>query len=370
MLAPKSDFIDLEGVVHLATGGQPPLLKAHRAAFEQFARDKARGFDGYWAHWTVGDEACAQLGAMMGLPAEDFAFVGSASEAIGRVISAIPWRAGDNVVSGALEYASGRYAFARLRALGVEVRLVPPDGWRVSEDRLVEACDARTRLVYVSQVSYLTGQHLDMARLSAGLRSKAVPLLNDASHALGVVPVDGTLCDFTVSAGYKWLLATHMGILAWNRATFPAFEPLAVGWNSANPGDAPGAYVLKEGGARAEVGNRNHLDVYLLRTSLAYLDAIGHERIAAHARALGGELREALDALDLAVTTPAEPDARAGNICFAHPAADRLMALAAADKILIWADTGRVRISVHLHTDASDVEALLGRLPGYLEKCA
>ena len=27
MLAPKSDFIGLDGVVHLATGGEPPLLK-------------------------------------------------------------------------------------------------------------------------------------------------------------------------------------------------------------------------------------------------------------------------------------------------------------------------------------------------------
>ena len=33
--APKSDFIGLEGKVHLATGGEPPLLQAHRQAFER-----------------------------------------------------------------------------------------------------------------------------------------------------------------------------------------------------------------------------------------------------------------------------------------------------------------------------------------------
>ncbi len=41
--APKSDFIGLDGKVHLATGGEPPLLKAHRGAFERFAADKAAG---------------------------------------------------------------------------------------------------------------------------------------------------------------------------------------------------------------------------------------------------------------------------------------------------------------------------------------
>ncbi len=50
MLAPKTDFIGLEGITHLATGGEPPLLKSHREAFEEFARDKARGFEGYRAH--------------------------------------------------------------------------------------------------------------------------------------------------------------------------------------------------------------------------------------------------------------------------------------------------------------------------------
>ena len=36
--APKRDFIGLEGKVHLATGGEPPLLQSHRAAFERLQR--------------------------------------------------------------------------------------------------------------------------------------------------------------------------------------------------------------------------------------------------------------------------------------------------------------------------------------------
>src|SRR3546814_19108295 len=59
--APKSDFIGLEGMIHLATGGEPPLLVAHRAAFERFARDKAGGFDGYWTHWAVDDAVRAAV---------------------------------------------------------------------------------------------------------------------------------------------------------------------------------------------------------------------------------------------------------------------------------------------------------------------
>ena len=90
MLAPKSDFIGLEGLVHLATGGEPPLLKSHRAAFEAFARDKARGFPGYQAHWAVGEEVRARLAALTGLTADDFALVGSASAGIASVRGSSP----------------------------------------------------------------------------------------------------------------------------------------------------------------------------------------------------------------------------------------------------------------------------------------
>jgi len=365
MLAPKSDFIGLEGITHLATGGEPPPLKSHRKAFEEFARDKARGFDGYRAHWAVGDDVRGRLAALTGLAAEDFALLGIAS-----VLSPINWRSGDNVVTSSLEYASGRYAFARLAGLEVETRLVEPAGWQVELDGLIAACDARTRVVYVSQVSYLTGQALDIATLSAALRPHGIALPFDVSHALGVVPVDGRLADFIVCAGYKWFLGSHTGILAWNRASRPDFEPLHIGWNSASQGPTLASYTLKHGAGRAEAGNPNHLDAYLLRTSLAYLGAIGINRIARHAWAFDGTLRTALAELGLTVTTPAEPEARAGNICFTHPAAARLMALAAKDDILVWADNGRVRLSVHAFVDEDDIARLLDRLPKYLSKAS
>ena len=188
MLAPKSDFIGLEGITHLATGGEPPLLKSHREAFEEFARDKACGFGGYRAHWAVGDDVRGQLVAMTGLAANDFALLGSALASIASVLSPINWRSGDNVVTSSLEYASGRYAFARLAGLEVETRLVEPAGWQVELDGLIAACDARTRIVYVSQVSYLTGQALDIATLSAALRPDGIALLVDVSHAPAGLP--------------------------------------------------------------------------------------------------------------------------------------------------------------------------------------
>ena len=47
---PRCDFIGIENIIHLATGGEPPLLAGHRNAFEKFAEDKAQGMLGYMRH--------------------------------------------------------------------------------------------------------------------------------------------------------------------------------------------------------------------------------------------------------------------------------------------------------------------------------
>jgi len=195
---PRSDFIGLDaGIVHLATGGQPPLLAAHREAFDAFATDKAAGMASYERHRAAGAAVNAKLAALSGLPVEHRALLGSASDAITRVFGSSHWHAGGNVVVADLDYASGRFALQRLAALGVEPRVVGCDGWTIDPQRLLDACDARTRLLYVSQVTSLTGQCIDIGSLGAQLAHRGIVLLVDASHALGVIPVDARAAGFT-----------------------------------------------------------------------------------------------------------------------------------------------------------------------------
>lgn len=368
--APKADFIGLEGKVHLATGGEPPLLVQHRAAFEAFAADKARGYDGYWTHWKVDDEVRKQVARLMCLEPEDIALLGNASDAIMAVVSGFDWQAGDRVVVPELDYASGRYAFASLKRQGVEVVLVPARDWELSEDDLLAACDGGARLVYVSQVNALTGQHVDLEKLSAGLSEKGAALMVDASHAFGAVPLRGDLSDFLVTACYKFALGIHEGILGWNRRRQPDFAPPGAGWSSADPGATAADYVVKPDARRFEYGNAGHLGAYLLRESLTYLESFGIEAIAAHIRALAERLIEGLAALGLEVMTPAGAAKHAGNVCFVcpdqGPDPEAVMRRAAEEDILIWADNGRVRVSAHLFTSQEDVERLLERLPAFL----
>jgi cysteine desulfurase/selenocysteine lyase len=359
---PKSDFIGLDGIAHLATGGEPPLLKRHQAAFEAFAADKARGSDGYDAHWDVADRVRRKLAGFVGLAPENIALTANASEAIVKVVQSIEWAPGDSVVVGADDYASGRYALADLKTRGVDVRTVPSRGWMLDEADLLAACDTSTKLMYVAQVNAKTGQHLEIDRLSRGLDGTPTALLMDSSHALGVVPVPGHLCDFTVSAHYKFVLGVHDGMLGWNTRRRERFTPTGAGWFSATPGPTPDSFVRKPTASRAEFGNVGHLGAYLLSESLDYLAEIGIDAAAAHARRLSGRLIEGMEALGLDVMTPRDPLRRAANAAFAtdDPAAvrDRLR----DQGVLVWGDNGRVRASCHVSTTDDDVDRLLAAL--------
>ena len=364
MLAPKTDFIGIEGVAHLAAGGETPMLRRHLDAAARFAEHKAGGMAGRDHFFAARERACTHLAAMLGLDAADFALLGSSSQGITQVVSSFDWQPGDSVVVGDIEFPSGLFGLARLRDLGVDVRVVAARDWYLDVEDLIAACDTSTRLVYASHVSYLTGQRLDLARLSAGVHAVGAALLVDATHGLGVVQVPGQYADFVVSSCYKWLLASHMGILAWNRRVRPAFTPLGVGWRSASAGPTPGSYHLHPDAIRAEAGNPNHLDVYMLDGALDYLAALGIDRIEAYILEQGRILRDGLLRHGLAVITPATAHERAGNICIAHPDGESVARRAAAQGLLIWGGDGRIRLSVHCYVTPEDIALALDLLPG------
>jgi len=364
--APRSDFIGLENKIHLATGGEPPLLTRHRDAFEAFAGDKARGMDGYENHWRVVDTIRSQLAPMMGLAPEEIALIGNASEGIVKVLSSIEWREGDNVVVSERDYASGRYALASLGNKGVEIRMVPARQWRIETEDLLAACDARTRALYISQVNAMTGQLIDIAPLSAALEFAPTILLLDASHALGVVPVRGDLADFTVSSCYKFALGIHEGVFAWNQHRHPNFIPFGVGWAAVSAGGRADEFRRKPGAQRVEFGNAGHLGAYLLRESLDYLAGFGMDAIADHAQGLCRQVIAGMEACGLEVMTPSAPGEQAGNAAFVCEDPRAFVAKAEADGMYVWGDNSRVRVSAHLFTSQEDVDVFLEKLPRHL----
>ena len=364
-LISKTEFIGIDHVAHLATGGEAPVLRANLAAATQFLLDKGDGMPGRERFFATADRTRVALAARLGGRPEDIAFLGSASEGFHVASEGIDWRPGDNVVVGLSEFPSVLLAWQRLRPRGVEVRAVGREPV-VTHEEIAAAVDGRTRAIAVSHVAYLTGARHDLRRLRALADRVGARLVVDASHALGVVPVDGTLCDVVVACCYKWVLAVHgVGVFYVNSRRWPDLAPPWVGWHSTHRDDDwrhRTEYRVREDGSRFEAGNPPFLPVYVLESALRTLDRIDTRASEAYVLALGGTLRAGLVKLGLTVLTPEAPEERAGNIVFAT---DRSLEIGHALQdggVLVWAGEGRVRLSVHVFNDETDVARALAVL--------
>ena len=153
-LISPDEFVGLEGVTHLCTGGEGPWLKAHERVYREFAGWKSEGSDGRGRIYARAERCRRRMGQLWDVPANRIGFMPSAAEGMGWLARGLDWREGDNVVTTNLEFPSVAYAWRHLGRLGVEVRMVPHNDWRVKEEDLLDAMDNRTRVLAISRAVY------------------------------------------------------------------------------------------------------------------------------------------------------------------------------------------------------------------------
>jgi selenocysteine lyase/cysteine desulfurase len=370
-LVAKDDFMRVPEVAHLCAGGEAAVLRSHLDAVERFFVGKSDGYAGRMAATMGLLERCrGRAAALFGVPASDMAFLGSSTEGINQLTNGLDWQPGDNVVVEDIEFPSDIYPWVRLQRRGVEVRIVRQWGGEASLERLADAVDKRTRVLAVSQVSYLTGRRYDIAQLAAIAHDAGALLSLDATHAAGVLPVEARHADVVVSSCYKFLLATHGAALFYcNPERLSGLQPQQVGWNStARQGGVadPTAFPLRPDASRFEAANPPFIALAVLDNALAYIEAIGMERIARHVLALGDIVWDALAERGIQPLTPRDPARRGPNVCFAWPDPEGLTAQLAEQDVLVWGDNGRVRVSFHVYNDQDDVDRFLTALDALL----
>lgn len=365
-LLPRDLFVGLEGdVAHLCAGGEAPMLRAGAGALTRFSTLKSQGMAGRDQLYAVYHEVKGQLAQLLGAAGPDeIAFLANASDGLNTLARSVAWRPGDEVVTLAGEFPSSIFPWLAQRRQGIRVRAVEPG--TDPEGAIAAAMTARTRLVCVSHVSYLTGLRLDLERLGAITRAAGAILAVDASHSLGALPVAARHCDFVFACCYKFLLATHgVGVCYWNRQRRPELAESAVGWHSVEwPGleERNAGYRLRAGAARLELGNPSFISLFVLREALALLLRLDPGALEAHLLGLGAELLDGLGALRLPVLTPAAPARRGPNLVFAAPDHGQVTAALAERGVLAWSGDGRVRFSLHGYNDSRDIDRALAAL--------
>lgn len=133
----------------------------------------------------------SKLGQMFGCPAERVVFTCNSTEALNIAISGLI-NPGDHVITTDLEHNSVLRPLYRLEAeQGVELSFVPADRQgNVDYEDFERLMKPNTRAVVCTHASNLTGNHVDVARVSKIAHSHGALLIVDASQTAGCFPIN------------------------------------------------------------------------------------------------------------------------------------------------------------------------------------
>ncbi|MFC4555000.1 aminotransferase class V-fold PLP-dependent enzyme [Georgenia faecalis] len=361
----REHFIDLDDVAYFYTGAHAPAVHAVEEAMVASYRAKSGGPRGRAGMFTLEERARASVaGLVRGATAGDVAFLGDASTAWSAVANGWRWQPGDNVVLNEYEHPSVFAPWLRLRQAGLEVRFVRRrEDWEMPTEDIAAACDERTVAIALSHVGYVTGLRHDVAAVSRAADARGIPVLLDVSHSLGLLDVDLDAVALAISASYKWTLGPYgVGVVAWNRERLPGFEPGAVGWRSVEDifrADRFADLDWSPDARRFQMGAPSLSGIAGLGAAAEIIGGLGLPAVHAHSARLVGAVHAGLRERGLAVTTPADPDRRAGSVAFLHPDGERVAAALEDLGVHVWGGDGRVRASCHVMNDDDDVDRLL-----------
>lgn len=363
----KNLFPRAQEVAYLDTAAEGLPLPQSEAAFSEYYRAKARGTPGREELHAVEAEALHLVARLLGTEPVNVAFLASASDALNLLALSIDWTLGDQLIISDLEFPSNVLPWLRLRQVGVEVVVVPSRHGALREEDVIGRMTPRTRMVSLSLVSYKTGSRLScVEKIAVEARKRGAIVSIDATQALGrcTVCLDGV--DYLMSSSFKWLLGPHgLGIVYIHPELRKRFNPASVGWYSVKDlfsRDRFKSYDLKEGAACLSAGMPNFPSIYALRPGIEFLLQVGINQIYQGLSSVVQRLRKGLCDLGVNLLTPEGAEFSSGIVSFAHPRAEEIGAALKRQGIIVWAGDGRVRASVHLYNDMSDVDRYLDAL--------
>lgn len=343
------------------------------------------GINGYPTYLETLQRARAAGGRLLGVAAEQIAFVGSTTSAISQLAGGIDWRDGDEVLVGDVEFPAVVLPWLAQQPRGARVRFVPSEDGRLPAERLLEAIGPRTRVVAVSHVQWTTGYRMELEELGRVCREREILFCVDAIQSLGVLPVDVQKLNIAVLAadGRKWMMGPQGCTLLyvhpdWSRR----LQPPAVGTSTLSDPDALLGFQtwerrdgvidmiphLRQDAGRFETGFHNFVGLAGIASAMECAESFGRPLIQKQVLELSEYAVELLQEASLKVYGPLKPNERAGIVTFTVPGdPEPIYEHLNNQKISISLRQGRLRISAHAYNTRDEVQHCVAEIRKALE---
>lgn len=244
----------------------------------------------------------AELARLLSCGSNEIALTESTSDGINRIAWGLPWQAGDEVIISDVEHISGIAPWLHLaKRFGIRVVRAPVAVAPDDPTPILERVTHRTRLVFVSHVSYKTGAVLPLEEIAKEAERLGFLVAVDGAQAVGqfaVAPRELGV-HFYALPGQKWLLGPDgTGALFVREDALELLSPSVVGWASLRS-DRPAddQCVFHADARRYEVAGRFVPAFAALAEAIGLIRQIGLDVIQRRIRELATRLVSGLRSL-------------------------------------------------------------------------
>ena len=369
----RSLFPATKNLAYLNSAAISPLPTVAAEAVMSQLRDVSLYGSAHFNDWVdTKNRARRLLATMLGVRADQIAFMRNTSDGFSNIANGLQWHRGDNIVSFQREFPANFYAWRRVRdAFGAELRLCPEREGRIDLDEFIGLIDANTKVVSISAVQYASGFKSDLERIGVAARAVDALFCVDIIQGFGAMPFDlpAQFVDAACGASHKWLCAPEgCGIMFLSDRARERVEPTSVGWISVEtPWDFEDREQPFKSTALAwESGTGSASLFYGLEQSLKLLHETGAADIERYLSELTGYLCDRLGPTDYDVSRSHEVKENSQIICIKHRGtlpANEIAARLEKENIIVSPRSDRLRISPHFYNNREDIDRLIDALP-------
>jgi cysteine desulfurase/selenocysteine lyase len=367
----RRDFPALEEWTYLDNAFVGLYPRQVRAGYEEFLdrwmNFRAEGTKTILTEWLEKAEKVREMVAdFIGASPQEIAFTTCTGSGLNIVVNGTKWEKGDNVVFPENEH--NPLDTATLRRHGVETRAVEVREGRVDLSDLEKAVDDHTRLVQVSQVSYINGFRFDLKGVADIAHEHGAGVVVDSTQAIGALVTDVKKegVDYVSAAPYKYLMGpAGLAFLYVKSDLIGELEPDRIGWkNQIWEGDyAEEPLDATLSAKKFEYGTLHFQGVYGLERSLKYLNDIGMENVERRIIQLSSYLWSRLSEIGKKMYTPR--GTRSPIVSFYEQDAVETSAKLMEEKVKVTgreAHGGHIRVSPHFYNTTEDIDHFIKKL--------
>ncbi len=351
-----------------------PVLRAmidHLLSAEEF-REAAYPWFGYEENTRLRELRDA-LAAFVHCNRDELALVRNATEANNAVCNGLDFAAGDEILLTDQEHPGGRCCWEqKAMRFGAKLNYValpkPPASAEEIVGRFERALTPRTRIIFFSHITTVTGVILPAKQICALARSRGILTHVDGAHAAGQIPLDlhDLGCDFYGSSPHKWMMSPKGTGFLYIREGLQ--DKL---WVNIATGDWHN-YALKA--YRFSNFGTSNLSVFVgLKAALDFFQTIGPERIYARQHQLATRVRDRVAAYPQLKVVNASKDEFFNALVSFEPVPSvppgattggllRIADECAARNIRIAGGAERIRIATNIFTQPTELNAFFDAL--------